>query len=91
MKSFPELTGKEKSIELLRWCCVPVASLLGIVALRIIAGLVMSPALAHLSGAATMSTSDFGRVILHGAFRTLTATVFVITGAKTAQIGRAHV
>ncbi len=47
MKSFSELTGKEKSTELRRWLCVPAAAVLGVLALRIIAGFVMLSALAH--------------------------------------------
>jgi hypothetical protein len=31
MKSFSELTGKEKLIELLRWLCIPPAAMLGFV------------------------------------------------------------
>ena len=47
MKSFSELTGKEKSTELLRWICVPAAAVLGVLALCIIAGFVMPPVLAQ--------------------------------------------
>src|SRR2546426_11861014 len=88
MKSFSELTGKEKSTELLRWICVPVAAVLGVLALRLIAGFVMSPALAQLSGAAAMPASDFRRFFLSCVSGILTAAVFVIAGAKTAPRGR---
>lgn len=88
MKSFSELTGKEKSIELLRWVCVPVAAVLGVFVLRTIAGFVMMPALAQFSGSAAMPASDFRRFFLHSLAGILTAAVFVIAGAKTAPRGR---
>lgn len=88
MKSFSELTRKEKGTELLRWLCVPAAAVLGVLALRIIAGFVMRPALAQLSGSAAMPASDFRRFVLHSASGILTAAVFVIAGAKTAPRGR---
>ena len=88
MKSFSELTGKEKSTERLRWVCVPAAAVLGVLALRIIAGFVMPPALAQLSGSAAMPTSDFRRFFLHSVSGILTAAVFVIAGTKTAPRGR---
>ena len=88
MKSFSELTGKEKSIERLRWICVPAAAVLGVLGLRIIAGFVMPPVLAQLSGSAAMPASDFRRFFLHSLSGILTAAVFVIAGAKTAPRGR---
>ena len=59
MKSFAELTGKEKSTERLRWVCVPAAAVLGVLVLRVIAGFVMTPVLAQLPGSAAMPASDF--------------------------------
>lgn len=88
MKSFSELTGKEKITELLLWLCVPAAAVLGVLALRLIAGFVMPPVLAQLPGSAAMPASDFGRVFLHSVSGILTAAVFVIAGAKTAPRGR---
>ena len=88
MKSFSELTGKEKSTELLRWICVPAAAVLGVLALRIIAGFVMPRAAAQLPGSVAMPTSDFSRFFLHSVSGILTAAVFVIAGAKTAPRGR---
>lgn len=64
MKSFSELTGKEKSTELLRWLCVPAAAVIGVLALRLIAGFVMPPVLAQLPGSAAMPASDFRRFFL---------------------------
>ncbi len=84
MKSFSELTGKEKSTELLRWICVPAAAVLGVLALRIIAGFVMPRVPAQLSGSAALPGSDFRRLFLHSVSGILTAAVFVIAGAKTA-------
>ena len=88
MKSFSELTGKEKSTELLRWVCVPAAAVLGVLALRIIVGFVMPRAAAQLPGSVAMHTSDFRRFFLHSVSSILTAAVFVIAGAKTAPSGR---
>ena len=88
MKSSSELTGKEKSTELLRWICVPAAAVLGVLALRLIAGFVMPPVLAQLSGSAAMPASDFRRFFLSCVSGILTAAVFVIAGTKTAPRGR---
>lgn len=88
MKSFPELTGKEKSTELLRWICVPAAAILGVFALRLIVVFVMPRAAAQLPGSVAMPTSDFRRFFLHSVSGILTAAVFVIAGAKTAPRGR---
>lgn len=88
MKSFSELTGKEKSTEQLRWFCVPAVAVLGVLALRIIAGFVMTPVLAQLPGSAAMPASDFRRFFLPCVSGILTAAVFVIAGAKTAPRGR---
>ncbi len=88
MKSVTELTLKEKNIELLRWLCVPTAAVLGVLALHIVAGFVMRPALSQLSGSAAMPASDFRRFSLHSLSGILAAAVFVIAGAKTAPRGR---
>ena len=88
MRSFSELTGKEKSAELLQWLCVPAAAVLGVLALRIIVGFVMQHVLAQLSGSAAMPASDFRRFFLSCLNGLLTAAVFVIAGAKTAPRGR---
>jgi len=61
---------------------------LGVLALRIIAGFVMPRLPAQLPGSAAMPASDFGRFFLHGVSGILTAAVFVIAGAKTAPRGR---
>ena len=87
MKSFSELTGKEKSTELLRWLCAPAAAVLGVLALRIIAGFVIPPALSQLPGSVAMPKSDFRRFFLHSVSGILTAAVCVIAGAKTAPRG----
>ena len=87
IKSFSELTGKEKSTELLRWICVPAAAVLGVLALRFIVGFVMPRAAAQLPGSAAMPASEF-RLFLHSVSGILTAAVFVIAGAKTAPRGR---
>ncbi len=84
MKSFSELTGKEKSTELLRWICVPAAAVFVVFAFRSIAGFVMPPAVAQLPGSSAMPASDFYRIYLPWIFRILMGAVFVIAGAKTA-------
>jgi hypothetical protein len=84
MKPFSELTGREKAIELLRWICVPATAVLAIVAVRVIAGFLMPPALAQPPGSPAIPASDFNRFILPWIFGLLMALAFVITGATTA-------
>jgi hypothetical protein len=84
MKSFSELTGKEKSIECLRWICVPPAAVLASLAPRIVASLVMSPVVALLPGTPAMPASDFSRYFLHRIFTVVMGAAFVIAGARTA-------
>ena len=75
MKAFSELTGQEKSVELLRWLLVPVAAALAVIVPDIIARLVMA-------------MSDFYRVILPWLDHGLIGAAFVNAGAKTAPRGR---
>ncbi|MBI5761038.1 MAG: hypothetical protein HZA46_21145 [Planctomycetales bacterium] len=83
MKSFSELTGKEKSIEWLRWICVPPAAVLASLAPRIVVSLVISPAVARLRGTPAMPVSDFSRYFLARIFTIVVGAAFVIAGAKT--------
>jgi hypothetical protein len=84
MKPFSDLTGKEKSIELLRWVFVLPASVLAVLALGIIAGVAMPPTMAQLPGTPLLLPSDFHRFILPRIFGALMAAAFVIAGAKMA-------
>ena len=43
MKSFSELTGKEKAVEFLRWAFVPCAALLAVIVPGVIARFLMPP------------------------------------------------
>ena len=87
MKSFSELTRKEKVVELLRWIIVPPAAVLGVLAVRIIAGVVKPPAVAQPPGSSPMPAPDF-RFFLLPIFSILMGAAFVIAGAKTAPRGR---
>jgi hypothetical protein len=84
MKSFAELTGKAKAIELARWICVPAAAVLGSVVPRIIAGFVMPRAMAMPPGVSRSLDSDFRRFILSRIFEVLVAVAFVVAGAIVA-------
>jgi len=88
MKSFSELTGKEKAVELLRWILVPPAAGLAVFALQFVARFVWPPAYAQLPGTAAMPVSDFHRFILPRIFGMLMAAAFVIAGAKMAPRSR---
>lgn len=87
MKRFSELTGKEKLIELLRWLCVPVASVGSVFVVRLMAGLVIRPLVVDPAG--FPQSPLFYRLILGQAFGILIAILFVIAGAKLAPRFRA--
>ena len=87
MKRFSELTGQEKALELLRWLCVPLVAALGVVAVGMFAGAVISPILAQLPGTLATPPSDFQRFVLHRMFGVLMGLAFVIGGALTAPRG----
>lgn len=85
MKSFSELSGKAKAVELLRWALVPcVAVLAGYVIPRIIANFLMPPPLAQPPGTPRVPPSDFQRIYLAWIAPILMGVAFVIAGAKTA-------
>jgi len=88
MKSFSELTSKEKSIELLRWLFVLPASVLAVLTLCLLAGIAMPPTMAQLPGTPPLVPSDFHRFVLPRIFGALMAAAFVIAGAKTAPRSR---
>ena len=84
MKSFSELTGTEKAVEVVRWVCVPAAAVLGVLALGIVANFVMPPAVAQLPGTPVAPPSEFRRFILPPLSRVVMAATFVIAGAMMA-------
>lgn len=86
MKSFSELTGKEKSVELLRWLLVPIVAAIVPVVPNVIGALVMPRLAAPLPG--TSPTPDLPRIVLPWIFLGLTGAAFVIAGAKTAPRSR---
>jgi len=88
MKSFSELTGQEKAIELLRWLLVPVASVGVVFVLILIARIAMPPAMARLPGTAPPPVSDFQRWVMPGIFNVLISAGLVFAGAKVAPRGR---
>src|SRR5262245_50576737 len=88
MKSFSELTGQEKAIELLRWFLVPVASVAVVFLLILISQVAKPSAMAQLPGTATLPVSDFQRWVLPRIFNVLMSAGFVFVGAKVAPRGR---
>jgi hypothetical protein len=84
MKSFSELTGIEKTFEILRWICVPVAAVLGVVALGMMVRVVMPPSLAQLPGTPVAPPSEFRRFVLPPISRAVMAATFVTAGAMMA-------
>lgn len=79
MKSFVELTRKEKIIELLRWICVlPVAMLAGLVGHMLTVAFVVHPV---LSGLSREGTGRWLRYLIGGF---LGGAAFVVAGAQTA-------
>lgn len=79
MKSFSELTRKEKAIELLWWIGVlPVAMLAGLVGHMLMVAIVVQPVMSGLSREGT------GRWLRHLIGGFLSGVPFVVAGAKTA-------
>lgn len=88
MKSFSELTGKEKSLELLRWLLVPAVAAVIVVAPGFIASIVMPRAAAQLPGTPPLPVAELSRIVLPWIVHGLTGAAVVIAGAKTAPRGR---
>jgi len=88
MKSFSELNGKEKAIELFRWLLVPVASVAVVFVLILISRIAMPPAMAQLPGTAPPPVSDFQRWMIPRIFNVLISAGLVFAGAKMAPRGR---
>ena len=90
MKSFSELTGKEKSIELIRWLLVPcVGVLIGRVIPRLITDLLWWPIITqiHLSRIGPVSHRKMEATRLWLVSIVLGA-AFVVAGAKMAPKAR---
>jgi hypothetical protein len=84
MKSFADLTGTEKLLELLRWLAVLPAAVLANLAPRFLAGFMMSRPVAQPLGVPPLPVSDFQRYVLSWLFGLLMGALFVFVGAKTA-------
>lgn len=84
MKAFLELTGKEKSLELLRWLLVPVMAALVLAVPAFISRFVLPPMVAQLPGSPPIPGSDFRRYVLPWVFSILLGAIFVFAGAKPA-------
>lgn len=83
MKPFSELTSQEKAAELLRWVLVPVAAVVAVYVLLLIARVALPPAMARLPGTPPPPVSDFQRIAPR-VFGVLMAALFVLAGAKVA-------
>jgi hypothetical protein len=84
MKSFAELTAKQKCIEVVRWFCVlPAAVLAGMVP-RLLYRLLVPPLMVQPPGVPRIRVSDFQRFYLPHIMGAIMAAAFVIVGAKVA-------
>jgi hypothetical protein len=91
MRTFADLSAKEKSIEVVRWLCVvPAAWLAGMIP-RYVEMLVRPPALAQLPGTPRPPVSDLQRIYLPHMMAMVMAAAFVIVGAKIAPRWRLRV
>jgi len=88
MKPFDQLTGREKTIEALRWLLVPVAAAAAVYILLLISRLAMPPAMAQPPGTPPQVMSDFERWVMPRIFNVLISGSFVLAGAKVAPRGR---
>jgi hypothetical protein len=85
MKSFAELTGKQKVIELLRWISVPAAAALGGFAARYISVLVSRLIVYGWGASAESDFVDYLRLLI---FYVPKEAAFVIAGAMMAPRSR---
>ncbi len=90
MRSFAELSARDKSIEVVRWVLVVPAAWLAGMALPFLERLVRPPMMAQLPGTPRPQVSDF-RIYLSHLLGIVMAAVFVIVGAKMAPRWRVTV
>jgi hypothetical protein len=84
MRTFSELTGKERALELVRWVCVPAAAVLVVFALQMIARLVMPPVFAQLPGTPVVLPADFDRFVLPRIIGAVMIASSILAGAMVA-------
>lgn len=84
MKPFSALTGQEKTLEALRWLCVPIAAAAALAVVIFIAGLAMPPMYVQPPGTPPPPAPVIPRVVTFRAFSVIAALAFVLAGAKTA-------
>jgi hypothetical protein len=83
MARFADLTGAQKSIEVLRWIAVAPTAVMSVAALRLIASIAVPPALAQPPGTPLMPPSDYGLLLVRVLYQAM-GFVFVVAGAGTA-------
>ena len=87
MRSFAELTAREKSIEVVRWVLVVPAAWLAGMALPFLERLVRPPMMVQPPGTPRPQVSDFQQFYLPHLLGIVMAAAFVIVGAKMARAG----
>lgn len=85
MQPFSELSGKEKSVEILRWVCVPAAAVLGCLAVRFAGTVVVRMV---MSGWESVADSVFASCLRFLLFYVPKETAFVVAGATMAPRNR---
>jgi hypothetical protein len=91
MRSFAELSARDKSIEVVRWVLVVPAAWLAGMALPFLERLVRPPMMAQLPGTPRPQVSDFQQTYLPHLLGIVMAAAFVIVGAKMAPRWRVTV
>jgi hypothetical protein len=84
MRSFAELSAREKSIELVRWVLVVPAACVAGMALVFLERFIRPPMMVQPPGTPRPPVSDFQRVYLPHLLGIVMAAAFVIVGAKIA-------
>lgn len=91
MRSFTELSAREKCIDVVRWLLVVPAAWLAGMAPRFIYMLVRPPAMVQLPGTPRPPVSDFQRIYLPHLLGIVMAAAFIVVGAKVAPRWRVPV